>query len=302
MDVIHVLDNKLPLKAPFLKILAPMIDVQNDPQNQSDQICHIFHSTLRTFLLKYPGVLSNVLNTNVPGGSEITPLGIAEACLAYLSQNKLATPLQKIDNRWHTSSGEDIEKSHFLTYSAKYWDKHLVLNESFSELSSRVKEFMVSKNFATVLQVQSIFISISFRDFSPRIHQFFKENYRVTTTKFGAHASQSFWERFGGEFRDDYRHFLREWKYFLHRPTCSHVACYGAPGGGEIDRVLWASLGHNNFLNHHTSRYKNFVLTSNSEKKAIASAAGEVVVVGRFWEAPSSDGRYAIVLQLQDAQ
>jgi hypothetical protein len=290
MDAIGIID-KYPFKAPLTRLLAPMIDVQQDPQDQDDLICHIFHSTLRTFLLNHPTVFRQNLTSIITIDLSITSYAIANACLSYLSQPKYSTSLTKIDGRWLTSTGQDIMKSHFLTYSVKFWDKHMQHGDDFPDISSSVEQFLRSTNFVTTLQVQSLCMYRAFGTLPPTIRKVLKDIWQVSQAKtWGVHSSQGFWTRYGGPFRDDYNDFLFEWKYFLHRPTCYDERCRKSPFQGEVDRILWNTLGHENFLKRNVSRYTSFILDTPPETQP------EPII--RYWEAFSDDGAEAHVLRL----
>ena len=294
MDAIGIID-KFPFKAPLTRVLAPMINVQEDPQDHNDEICHIFHSTLRTFLLNHPGVFRQTITTNLPLDLSITRFAIANACLFYLAQPKFSTSLQKVDGRWLTSSGQDIMKNHFLTYSAKYWDKHMQYSDDFPDMSSQVANFLTSTNFVTTLQVQSLCIAMAFGSLPPTIRKTLRDWWTIAQNlKAGVHSSASFWNRYGGPYRNNYNDFQFEWKYFLHRPTCYDERCKRAPFQGEMDRVLWAALGPKNFLSKNVSRYKNFVLDAPLDTACKSSEKPG----NRYWEAFSVDGSEAHVLQL----
>jgi hypothetical protein len=294
MDAIGIID-KFPFKAPLTRVLAPMIHVQEDPQDHNDEICHIFHSTLRTFLLNHPSVFRQTVTSNVPLDLLVTRFAIANACLSYLAQPKFSRPLQMVEGRWLTNSGDDIMKNHFLTYSAKYWDKHLQYGDDFPDMSSQVANFLTSTNFVTTLQVQSLCVATAFGSFSPRMRQALKDLWTFAqTSKAGVHSSGSFWNRYGGPYRNDYVEFQFEWKYFLHKPTCYDERCRKEKFQGEMDRVLWAALGSKNFLSKNVSRYKNFVLDAPLDAAGKSSAEPGV----RYWEAFSVDGSEAHVLQL----
>lgn len=294
MDAIGIID-KFPFKAPLTRVLAPMINVQEDPQDHNDEICHIFHSTLRTFLLNHPSVFRQTITSNLPLGLSVTRFAIANACLSYLAQPKFSSCLQIVEGRWLTNSGEDIMKNHFLTYSAKYWDKHMQYGDDFPDMSSQIANFLTSTNFVTTLQVQSLCIAMAFGSFSPRIREALRDLWTFAqNSKAGVHSSGSFWNRYGGPYRNDYVDFQFEWKYFLHKPTCYDERCRKERFQGEIDRVLWAALGSKNFLSKNVSRYKNFVLDAPLDTAGKSSAKPG----GRYWEAFSVDGSEAHVLQL----
>lgn len=290
MDAIGTI-GKYPFKTPLTRLLAPMIDVQQDPQDQNDLICHIFHSTLRTFLLKHPTVFRRNQTMVLSIDMSITSLAIATACVSYLAQEKYSKALTTTGGQWRTSTGENIMDNHFLTYAVKYWDKHMQLGTDFSGMSDLVEKFLRSTNFITTLQVQSLCMYRAFGTLPPTIRKVLKEMWKIGEERtWGVHSSQGFWTQYGGPFRDDYNELVFEWKYFLHRPTCYDERCQKSPFQGELDRILWTALGHGNFLKGNVSRYRNFILNAPPEARPESTI--------RYWEAFSEDGTVAHVLHL----
>ncbi|KAK0221661.1 hypothetical protein IW262DRAFT_1296335 [Armillaria fumosa] len=87
------------------------------------------------------------------------------ALIAFTHRPLLVKEIQEaktVDNRWVVQSdkgGEPVEKHRFLIYSAKYWDKHLddlSVLKSPDLMKDRVRAFMMSPNFQTCIQVQSL--------------------------------------------------------------------------------------------------------------------------------------------------
>lgn len=143
--------RSIPWRQAVEKLLSPLIETQQDPGDPDDCFCHLFHSTVKAFLQSNPTVLrGDQPDSPVHIISEAT---IGTACLMYLSQEKYSRFLKKDTSRWFTSSGERVTDHHLLTYSAKYWDKHLNGVDETLPLRRKVEDFVTSTNFQTTLQV-----------------------------------------------------------------------------------------------------------------------------------------------------
>ncbi|KAI0535346.1 hypothetical protein GGR58DRAFT_479503 [Xylaria digitata] len=162
---------------------------------------------------------------------------IADACFKYLSQNRYSTLLKKTptaDFEVATSHGhESVQDHHFLRYASKYWYRHLDAL-GFSRYG-QVKSFILSPQFLTAIQTQSLFLSGHF------INNFDHVETNVRVMK------QNLPEWFdkcqeGRGILAQYESFLIEWSRFL-RLGVTNFEMHG-----EIDRCLWGALGKQNFL------------------------------------------------------
>ncbi|EKM58423.1 uncharacterized protein PHACADRAFT_207247 [Phanerochaete carnosa HHB-10118-sp] len=288
--------RKMPFPPKLFELFSPLIEVQDDHSvntrtdssssrttRDSDDIdlaksCRLFHSTLFDFLRRHADLLcGDEASSSDEGGKEsqtytdfrVCPLRIADACLRYLSQAKYSQLLRRQTNGWVDRDGYPVSEQHFLTYSAKNWDKHLDLvrpdGEDFVfpsfvafagalakiaiQYQGRVQEFLSSSNFQTCIQVQSLWIAGSF---SP---------YRVR----GDYAPGRVWvqrslPRWLGmsKYGRDYHRFWWDWHLFLSCVNCDDLACPFRACMGEVDRCWWGSMGSSNFLSRSQSRYHSF--------------------------------------------
>lgn len=251
--------NSIPWQQAVKKLFAPLIETQPDPKNADDCFCHLFHGTVRDFLLKNQDIFR--LGQTVVTNRLVSEMAIAEACLLYLSQEKYSQLLTKRPGQWVTTSGEDLSDHHLLTYSAKYWDKHLDDVQETPQLLCRVEKFLNSSNFQTTLQIQSLCIEGHFGLYTVQGHV---RSHKYTKRVFPRWFSEN---KSGGitNFLGNYRSFISEWQSFLDCATCSDDCCdyaHYARYVGELDRCLWKALGPSNFLSSNHGRYCSFMLTS----------------------------------------
>lgn len=251
--------NSIPWQQAVKKLFAPLIETQPDPENADDCFCHLFHGTVRDFLLKSQDIFR--LGQTVVTNRLVSEMAIAEACLLYLSQEKYSQLLTKRPGQWVTTSGEDLSDHHLLTYSAKYWDKHLDDVQETPKLLCRVEKFLSSSNFQTTLQIQSLCIEGHFGLYTVQGHV---RSHKYTKRVFPRWFSEN---KSGGitDFLGNYRSFISEWQSFLDCATCSDDCCdyaHYARYVGELDRCLWKALGPSNFLSSNRGRYCSFMLTS----------------------------------------
>lgn len=163
--------------------------------------------------------------------------------------------------QWVTASGEDLTDHHFLTYSAKYWDKHLDEVSETPQLLRRVEKFLTSPNFQTTLQIQSLYVEAHFGLYTVQGHV---RNHKYTKRVFPRWFSENKAKK-NNDFLGNYRSFISEWQSFLDCGTCVDDCCYHVHCvryGGELDRCLWKALGPGNFLSSNRERYYSFMLSS----------------------------------------
>ncbi|KAJ7606848.1 hypothetical protein FB45DRAFT_949292 [Roridomyces roridus] len=244
--------GKMPFSPLLRKLLPPLIELQQDngSSENEDIICRIFHSTLREFLLKNPGVLE--IGSDPRTDLLITQDVIAKATLLYLSQTRYARLLRKgTDGRWIDGSGSSVH--HFLSYSAKYWDKGMDALTPSEELYNHVGSFLTSPNFQTCIQVQSLWVDGQFGvfrfDCQKDDHVYLR---RMLPAWFvsGTPAGLKLWR--------DFREFVHEWKYFLTCPRFNNPTSETLPYTGELNRCWWPVLGSQNFLSKVKCRYPTF--------------------------------------------
>ncbi|PBK97442.1 hypothetical protein ARMGADRAFT_1075928 [Armillaria gallica] len=253
--------ESMPFTSRLRLVFAPLIEVRESGNSDDEHTCHLFHSTLQTYLNKHPDIFKDAT-------CRITRSVIADACLHYLSQSCYAKLLQFVDRKWvvqRDDRDEPVEARHrFLIYSAKYWNRHLddlSVLESPGDMKERVKAFIMSPNFQTCIQVQSLWVSLQFGMFATSEALDKPRSLRVLPEWFTGSEDTSF-----GLLLQNYRLFLREWRYFLHCTNCQEPKCNLLPYAGHVDRCWWGSLGRTNFLCKLQGRYNSFIFQANDEE------------------------------------
>ena len=280
-------NRNVPWRQAVEKAFAPLIETQEDPENQGESFCYLFHSTVRDFLVRNQDIFRQ--ESPVPAIHAISELTIANACLLYLSQDRYSQLLTSEAEQWITTSKDNIKDHHLLTYSAKYWDKHFDQVEETPKLRRRIEEFLTSPNFQSTIQLQSLFVQGHFDVYtsgrcSPE-HKFTK---RVFPQWFASHSIDSCLQ-----FSLDYRTYISEWQNLLDCANCNEPRCYPHSTvkrfRGELDRCLWGALGPRNFLSSNTGRYSSFMLCKQDKSGPTKMP---------YQEAVSQDGKQVVILQL----
>ncbi|KAG6906977.1 hypothetical protein DXG01_011142 [Tephrocybe rancida] len=188
----NIQHDRLPYISIIKRVCAPFIvfTSEDDQTDESMEVCHLYHSAILRFLLRNPGILcvEDDGTRYRPNHHCITPRVIAGACIGYLLQPRYSCDLKKcfVDEKeeWTDSNGKPIADHRFLSYAAKYWDKHWDLDDLMeyaprgiryipnhkreailSKFASETQEdleimtnFLESANFRTCLQIQSLLI------------------------------------------------------------------------------------------------------------------------------------------------
>lgn len=277
----------VPWRQAVEKLFAPLIETKPDPQNKDDYFCHLSHGTVESFLLRNERIFLEEPNST----RLLSEAMIARACILYLLQDKyshlLVAKSDKIESEeWFTSSGENVAGHHFLTYCAKYWDKHLDHVADTTDLEPKVENFVRSANFLTLLQIQSLCVESQFGAFS--LLGYCKHRYYIRRV-FPLWFIVSNIQR-GTDYPGDYRSFISEWRSFLDCGTCQDQDCLNAKLAGQLDRCFWGALGPQNFLSGYPDRYNSFVLSSG---QSLTNGGQNIYADG-----VASDGSRAVVLQL----
>jgi hypothetical protein len=197
------------------------------------------HSAVRTFLLDPP-------NKTDPSEPLVDREIVQICCLRYLMQPRYSLPLRKTESNHYSllNDSGDVLSHRFLLYAAKYWYLHQDTSKRDPKetMVAAVCKFIKSKNFFTILQVQSLFIEGHF------LLQF------DSITDRGKSARQTLpnWMRKNTpDIYRQYNAFQGEWSRLLQ-------AARSDPFRGELDRCFWAALGPINFLSCNQGRYHNF--------------------------------------------
>ncbi|KAH9910657.1 uncharacterized protein B0H18DRAFT_1176611 [Fomitopsis serialis] len=257
----HLDDSHKPFLPTLLELLSPLIEVQpehtvdnhdstdsltSDQGNELQKTCRLFHSTLFDFLNRHAELLCGDIDSeesqhgHTVTGFCVCPLRIADACLLYLAQTRYSWLLRRQDNTWVDAENQHVSAHHFLTYSAKNWDKHLdlvspnsndfnfppvgAITGAVSRITAQfrihVENFLSSSNFQTCIQVQSLWIDGAF---SP---------YEVSGDEdhlLWVRRSLPHWiGAISGKYRAYYYHrFWWDWFPFLSCATCDNPRCEG---------------------------------------------------------------------------
>ncbi|KAF4820561.1 Vegetative incompatibility protein HET-E-1 [Colletotrichum siamense] len=306
-----------PRKAPFSlqQWFGPLIQIQHDPNGMSNPLCRLCHSTVLDFLLENPEVLRAGTSSQTSFDYGISASRVGDICLRYLSLERYSTPLELPVEECHASLSvlfDDVKKHAFLTYSAKYWDRHMEDLEPTQQRRKELHDFLRSSNFQTLLQVQSLSVSAHFTQFrvfggrspSRPMHR------RVFPSWFGwglkdedlAYIEEAIIVRL------DYRHFVNEWGYLLDRGICENAnsgECRFEHFFGEVHRCLTGLLGPTHFMTGMKERYASFMLTTEpfkyhmSEQLVIADALSATASQFMILSSPS-EGSDQVSLDMWD--
>ncbi|KAJ7266958.1 hypothetical protein B0H12DRAFT_1098958 [Mycena haematopus] len=277
----------MPFPSSLRTLLPPLIEFsQASSPDSAECICRLFHSTVRDFLFRNPAVLRSGLDDNPdPTNLLITPDVIGNTCLLYLSQTRYSRLLTRHNNSdWLDASKKPVDQHQFQVYAAKYWDKHLDEISPTDALHHRVSAFITSVNFATCVQVQSLWVDAQFgvwfsfpSDRRAYLRRMFPKWF-VTGTKDG----KNLWL--------DFRAFVHEWKHFLRGSTIEPFPSY-LPYKGELDRCWWPTLGPRNFLSKLNCRYTTFTFQRDGQ---------DLFTRGGYYqfEGIGADGKDLVILKL----
>lgn len=278
-------NRNIPWRQAVEKLFAPLIETQEDPENQGERFCYLFHSTVRDFLIGNQSIFQQEMPNHAM--NSISELTIANACLLYLSQDRYSQLLTREAEQWITTSQDDIKDHHLLTYSAKYWDKHFDQVEETPELSQRIERFLTSPNFQSTIQLQSLFVQGHFEVYTLHSYPNRKFTKRVFPKWFASHSTDGC-----SQFAKNYRSYITEWHNLLEGGSCEEPRCYPHSAvkqlRGELDRCLWGALGPRNIFSSNSGRYASFMLCDKGD-----SEPGKL----QYYEAISQDGSRAVVLQ-----
>ncbi|OCK82019.1 hypothetical protein K432DRAFT_433750 [Lepidopterella palustris CBS 459.81] len=265
-----------------LELCAPLVEVREVENDESRNVCSLTHGSVRSYLIKKRSILQE---SSANSDCSISNTELADICLKYLSQPRYRRLLSKKDDTFYTTTsdelGEDIRDHQLLGYAAKFWDRHLDEVQATPERFEKVHQFIISRQFLTALQVQSLLVEGQFK--------FWFNAARVWA---GPHLRRVFPRWFstghdlGKSLSQQYYSFVGEWGYFLDEYASSGGIC-----SGELDRCLWTCLGQENFLHKAKSRFKSFVFTEKTSP--------EDYDLRRYFDSVDSQGNEIQVLELQ---
>lgn len=275
------------------RLFPPLIEIRGNKDEPGSQRCVLRHSTVKDFLVMTQFPFEEATLASIQGAPtlKITEDHIADVCLRYLGQDCYSGLIR--DPAWDLETGligpqgltwADISRHHFLTYAAKYWDKHLDKVEDPNAWYDRTRDFLDSDNFQTLLQVQSVCVQAQFAPYHVR----------------GMPEELSFRKRVfprwlplqGMRYLEDYRRFFTEWSYLLKCGSCNRRRCIFSRYSGEIDICLTGLLGDSTFLGNFHERYPSFSLSQD-----VGGDTGSVTRTQYLAECVSSDGQqFAMVI------
>lgn len=293
-DGVQLDHDEMPETGTLPSLFAPLIEVDSDNhlgEAEDAWTCRLCHPTVLDFLLNRPDILCQSGDITPPICARV----MADACLLYLNQRRFADLLVRDSegDSWCDSTGSSVATLRFLTYSAKYWNKHLdfsriqpkTRNQPNSPVQpnpatigyffGRVSRFLRSTNFQTCLQVQSLFLESQFETFSTRDRGPLVFLRRIFPDWFNGGELQT-------DFRQDYSSFWNEWEHLLNCGSSDSV--YDPvvlPYHGELDRCWWGALGPSNFLSQMTSRYFTYSYQSDTSSSLDTDATFQAVGVCR---------------------
>ncbi|KAK8128523.1 hypothetical protein PG984_009631 [Apiospora sp. TS-2023a] len=219
-------------------------------RKRDDDILRLSHSSVQTYLSHKSDISKEFVEDPL-----VKSRIIWDCCRRYLSQPRYSKLLEKRnDGKFYTASGEEIASHRFLSYAAKYWFQHCDMlrpgvsngdqqsSTTIEGTTAEVKSFMISPNFRTCLQVQSICVVGHFlQDFDPLTDR--ARSTRRTLPYCILHQER--------ELTRAYLAFQVEWCQLLElNPKSQYL--------GEIGRCFWSSLGEESFLSKHSGRYESF--------------------------------------------
>jgi hypothetical protein len=207
------------------------------------------HSAVHTFLREH-SQSDKRTHCTIPDCQECDLVSadiITLCCLRYLTQPRYVALEQKSRLHFVSKDGSILREHHFVLYAAKYWYRHCDDSSISTEIQELARRFLLSENFQTCLQIQSVSIIghflISFNPLTGRPKSL-KQNLPSWTNLIDDETTK---------FQDQYKAMLREWSHLLQLGLSSQFI-------GEVDRVFWNSLGPESFLSKGRSRYNSFIL------------------------------------------
>ncbi|KAF8859462.1 hypothetical protein BDZ45DRAFT_356792 [Acephala macrosclerotiorum] len=241
--------NTLILKEYIVHRCAPLVDFIPPSKESDDGHLQLSHASVYEFLQEHLAKKGDACGSapEAPAEQLVCHDVIADACLKYLSQLRYSKVLRKLSStEFQTGferSPENIRQHHFLQYAAKYWYRHL--EEWGCDRCEELKAFILSPQFITAIQVQSLFVVGHF------INSFDQENKSRKLMK----RNIPEWFRNCADGRchaKDYELFITEWSRFLQLGVTDFM-------NGEIERRTRASYLLDRILIGHVMKIKMIV-------------------------------------------
>ena len=211
---------------------------------------------------------------------------ICDCCVKYLSQPRYSKLLEKKNHyEFTTSLGESTLKHQLLLYAAKYWYRHCDEKSFAPESQDRLKHFLMSPNFQTLIQVQSLSIIGHFLlKFDQMTGQ--PVSMKKLLPDCAGHLN-CYTSRILPQFHD----FIYEWSELLQLGLTSEF-------NGEIDRCFLRALGPSHFLQDKQERYHSFHFISSNTLSELAEPTKDLC----FWYDLSPGGQKLVLCRVQSSQ
>ena len=216
----------------------------------------------------------------------VSPSLICELCIKYLSQPRYSKLLRRETHYdFITWSGDSVLTHQLLLYTAKYWYRHCDERPTSTDFHEQLRQFILSPNFHTLIQVQSLSIIGHFLLSFDRITGEPKAMKKILP----ACASNISEET--AQILPQLCEFLYEWSEFLQLGLTSEF-------NGEIDRCFWRALGPAHFLRNGQERYHSFHFMS-PQTPSEANASSKPLC---FLHTLSHDGRDLVLCRVQSGK
>ena len=250
-------------------------------ESEGDSTLELNHSAVFAFL-------RGDSDTGEVGSEEqiVSPSLICELCMKYLSQPRYSKLLKRETHYDFTTwSGESVLTHQLLLYTAKYWYRHCDDSVPSTDSRERLRQFIFSPNFYTLIQVQSLSIIGHFLLSFDRITGEPKAMKKILPACANDKSEET------AQILPQFSDFLYEWSEFLQLGLTSDF-------NGEIDRCFWTALGPAHFLRNGQERYSSFHFVS-PQMSLEADAATKPFC---FLHALSPDGRDLVLCRVQSSK
>lgn len=171
----------------------------------------------------------------------VDPDILADACVNHLHAQHYSVSWKPHSNS--VTGIEDPQKQQsFTNYAAKYWYRHCDASSRSERIQSLMKTFLLSNSFYRSIQIQSISV----------VGHFLINYHPLTGDPVSVKRNlPELTERIDDDehaFQEQYIVLLCEWSHLLHLGLSSRFV-------GELDRVLWPTIGSKKFLTGGKCRY-----------------------------------------------
>ena len=208
------------------------------------------HSAVHTFLREHSDE-RQCTERNCQEANIVSADILRQCCIKYLLQPRYSTTLQQRGRlNFISGDGTPLKEHQFALYAAKYWYRHCDDLMPSDDAKNLVRRLLMSENFQTCLQIQSVSIIghflISYHPLTGRPRSL-KQNLPSWTPLIDSDNHK---------FHEQYKDFLREWSHLLQLGLSYQC-------NGEVDRIFWKTLGRQSFLRNGQSRYQCFLVGDN---------------------------------------